>query len=109
MPSLSQTASRLQTLARPVADLTRERRAVRRAALWPRCERGGSSIAPFPTLSVIVAKSSGRYGAAMTDEDDDEDFEPLEVVPVAVPIRAHDEDVGRPSVVRLFFRGGACD
>jgi len=43
----------------------------------------------------------------MTDEDDDEEFEPLEVVPVPVPITAHDPDVGGPSVVRLFFRAGA--
>ena len=41
----------------------------------------------------------------MTDEDDDE-FEPLEVVPVPVAINAHDPDVGDPSVVRLFFRAG---
>jgi hypothetical protein len=41
------------------------------------------------------------------DEDDDEEFEPLEVVPVSVPINAYDPDVGGPSVVRLFFRTGA--
>jgi hypothetical protein len=40
------------------------------------------------------------------DEDDDEEFEPLRVVHVPVPIKAHDPDVGGPSVVRLFFRTG---
>jgi hypothetical protein len=43
----------------------------------------------------------------MTDEDDAEELEPLEVVPVPVPIEAHDPDAGGPSVVRLFFRAGA--
>jgi hypothetical protein len=57
-------------------------------------------------LSAIMG-SSGRYGAAMTDEDNDEEFEPLELVPVPVSIDAHDPDVGGPSVVRLFFRAGA--
>jgi hypothetical protein len=57
-------------------------------------------------LSAIMG-SSGRYGAAMTDEDDDEEFEPLELVPVPVSIDAHDPDVGGPSVVRLFFRAGS--
>jgi hypothetical protein len=42
----------------------------------------------------------------MTREDDDE-FEPLELVPVPVSIDAHDPDVGGPSVVRLFFRAGS--
>jgi hypothetical protein len=40
-------------------------------------------------------------------EADDEEFEPLEVVPDPVPISAHDPDVGGPSVVRLFFRAGS--
>jgi hypothetical protein len=57
-------------------------------------------------LSAIMG-SSGRYGAAMTDEDNDEEFEPLELVPVPVSIDAHDPDVGGPSVVRLFFRAGS--
>jgi hypothetical protein len=43
----------------------------------------------------------------MTAENGDEEFEPLEVVPVPVPIEAHDPDAGGPSVVRLFFRAGA--
>lgn len=44
----------------------------------------------------------------MTDEDEDDDeFEPLQVFPDPVPIEAHDPDVGGPSVVRLFFRAGA--
>ena len=43
----------------------------------------------------------------MTDEDDDEEFEPLELVPDPVPINAHDPNVGGPSVVRLFFRAGS--
>jgi hypothetical protein len=43
----------------------------------------------------------------MSDADEHEEFEPLEVVPVPVPIDAHDPDVGGPSVVRLFFRAGA--
>jgi hypothetical protein len=43
----------------------------------------------------------------MTAENDEEEFEPLEVVPVPVPIVAHDPDAGGPSVVRLFFRAGA--
>jgi hypothetical protein len=43
----------------------------------------------------------------MTDEDDDEELEPLQVFPDPVPINAHDPDVGGPSVVRLFFRAGA--
>jgi hypothetical protein len=42
----------------------------------------------------------------MDDADEHEEFEPLEVVPVPVPIEAHDPDVGGPSVVRLFFRAG---
>jgi len=43
----------------------------------------------------------------MTDEDEDDDeFEPLQVFPAPVPIKAHDPDVGGPSVVRLFFRTG---
>ncbi len=42
----------------------------------------------------------------MTDEDDDDELEPLELVPVPVSIRAHDPDAGGPSVVRLFFRAG---
>jgi hypothetical protein len=42
----------------------------------------------------------------MTDDDDDEEFEPLELVPVPVAIDAHDPDAGGPSVVRLFFRAG---
>jgi hypothetical protein len=59
-------------------------------------------------LSVISGGSSGRYGDAMTDEneDDDEEREPLEFVPIPVSINAHDPDVGGPSVVRLFFRAG---
>ena len=40
----------------------------------------------------------------MTVEDEDKEFEPLEIVPFPVPINAHDPDVGGPSVVRLFFR-----
>jgi hypothetical protein len=52
---------------------------------------------------------SGRYGAAMTDADNDEEFEPLESVPDPVSINAHDPDVGGPSVVRLFFRAGSHD
>ena len=43
----------------------------------------------------------------MTAEDDDEEFEPLEVVPVPVYISAYDPEVGGPSVVRLFFMAGA--
>jgi hypothetical protein len=43
----------------------------------------------------------------MTDEDDEDEFEPLQVFPDPVPIKAHDPDVGGPSVVRLFFRAGA--
>jgi hypothetical protein len=43
----------------------------------------------------------------MTAENGDEEFEPLEVVPVPVPIEAHDPDAGGSSVVRLFFRAGA--
>jgi hypothetical protein len=43
----------------------------------------------------------------MTGEDEGEELEPLEVVPVPVPISAHDPDVGGPSVVRLFFRAGS--
>jgi hypothetical protein len=71
------------------------------------CDSGCSSVAPFAALSVIVGSSSGRYGDAMTDGDDDEEFEPLEVVPVPVPINAHDPEIGGPSVVRLFFSAGA--
>ena len=59
-------------------------------------------------LSAIVgSSSSGRYGAAMTDADDDDEFEPLQLFPSPVPIKAHDPDVGGPSVVRLFFRAGS--
>jgi hypothetical protein len=43
----------------------------------------------------------------MTDEAEDEEFEPLQIVPVPVAIDAHDPDVGGPSVVRLFFRAGS--
>jgi hypothetical protein len=43
----------------------------------------------------------------MTDEDDDEEFEPLELFPDPVSINAHDPDAGGPSVVRLFFRAGS--
>ena len=45
----------------------------------------------------------------MTDEneDDDDEFEPLQLFPSPVPIKAHDPDVGGPSVVRLFFRAGS--
>jgi hypothetical protein len=43
----------------------------------------------------------------MTDEDEDDEFEPLQVFPDPVPIKAHDPDVGGPSVVRLFFRAGS--
>jgi hypothetical protein len=43
----------------------------------------------------------------MSDADEDEEFEPLEIVPVSVPINAHDPEVGEPSVVRVFFRAGA--
>lgn len=44
----------------------------------------------------------------MTDEneDDDDEFAPLELVPVPVSINAHDPDVGGPSFVRLIFRAG---
>jgi hypothetical protein len=64
----------------------------------------------FVAQSVILG-SSGRYGDAMTDEDEDDDdeFEPLEIVPDPVSINAHDPDVGEPSVVRLFFRAGSHD
>jgi hypothetical protein len=58
-------------------------------------------------VSVISGGSSGRYGDAMPDEDDGDEFEPLQVFPDPVPIKAHDPDVGGPSVVRLFFRAGA--
>lgn len=58
-------------------------------------------------VASAIAGSSSRYGAAMTDEDDDEEFEPLELVPVPVYINAHDPDAGGPSVVRLFFRAGS--
>jgi hypothetical protein len=55
-----------------------------------------------------LGSSSGRYGDAVTDEaeDDDEEFEPLQVFPNPVHIKAHDPDVGGSSVVRLFFRAG---
>jgi hypothetical protein len=43
----------------------------------------------------------------MTGEGDDDEFEPLEFVPVPVSINAHDPDVGEPSVVRVFFRAGS--
>lgn len=43
----------------------------------------------------------------MDDAETHEEYEPLEVVPVPVPINAHDPEVGGPSVVRLFFRAGA--
>jgi hypothetical protein len=45
----------------------------------------------------------------MTDEneDDEDEFEPLQVFPDPVHIKAHDPDIGGPSVVRLFFRAGA--
>jgi hypothetical protein len=71
-------------------------------------ERREGSVAPFVALSPILGSNSGRYGDAMTDdnEDDDEEFEPLELVPVPVSINAHDPDVGGPLVVRLFFRAG---
>jgi hypothetical protein len=74
----------------------------------PRCDSGGRLSRAVVALSAIVG-SSGRYGAAMPDEDDDEEFEPLELVPVPVSIDAHDPDVGGPSVVRLFFRAGSHD
>ncbi len=55
-----------------------------------------------------MGSGSGRYGAAMTDEDDDDnEFEPLQLFPDPVPINAHDPDPGGPSVVRLFFRAGS--
>jgi hypothetical protein len=44
----------------------------------------------------------------MTDQDEDDDeFEPLEIFPDPVSIQAHDRDVGGPSAVRLFFRAGS--
>jgi len=43
----------------------------------------------------------------MGDADEDEELEPLEIVPVPVPIDAHDPEVGGPTVVRLFFKAGA--
>jgi hypothetical protein len=44
----------------------------------------------------------------MTDEnEDDDEFEPLQVFPDPVKIEAHDPDVGGPSVVRMFFRAGS--
>jgi hypothetical protein len=39
----------------------------------------------------------------MDDDVDDEEFEPLECVPLPVAIEAHDVDVGGPSTIRLFF------
>jgi hypothetical protein len=53
-----------------------------------------------------LGQQHGRYRQAMTDEDDDDEFEPLLVFPDPVHIKAHDPDVGGPSVVRLFFRPG---
>jgi hypothetical protein len=41
------------------------------------------------------------------DADEEEEFEPLEIVPVPVSINAHDPDVAGPAVVRVFFRAGA--
>jgi hypothetical protein len=39
----------------------------------------------------------------MGDDIDDEEFEPLECVPIPVAIEAHDVDVGGPETIRLFF------
>ena len=37
---------------------------------------------------------------------EDDEIEPLEVVPYWVPIEAHDPEIGGPSVVRLYFQPG---
>jgi hypothetical protein len=37
---------------------------------------------------------------------EDDEVEPLEIVPYPVPIEAHDPEVGGRSVVRLFFQPG---
>jgi hypothetical protein len=39
----------------------------------------------------------------MVDEIDDEEFEPLECLPVPVAIEAHDVEVGGRATIRLFF------
>jgi hypothetical protein len=57
-------------------------------------QRRAARSRPVGALSVIVGSSSGRYRHAMTDEDDDEEYEPLQVFPDPVPIKAHDPEVG---------------
>jgi hypothetical protein len=61
----------------------------------------GGSVAPVGPLSVIVGSSSGRYRHAMTDEneDDEDEFEPLQVFPDPVHIKGP-----RPGRRRTFGR-----
>jgi hypothetical protein len=42
----------------------------------------------------------------LDDAGEEDDIEPLEIVPYAVEIEAHDPEVGGGSVVRLFFQPG---
>jgi hypothetical protein len=69
----------------------------------------GGSVAPLWRCRQPWGAAVGRYGDAITDEDenDDEELEPLELFPDPVAISAHDPDAGGPSVVRLFFRAGS--
>ena len=44
------------------------------------------------------------YHRAMTESgDEDDDFEPLECLPLPVSIEAYDADISAPATVRLFF------
>lgn len=61
----------------------------------------------------MVATVRGMGDADAYDEfepldtaGEDDEIEPLEIVPYRVPIEAHDPEIGGPSVVRLFFQPG---
>jgi hypothetical protein len=88
------------------AEGTPGRVAAGRSRLPPRSSAAIPSSA-HAALPLMFRRRSGRYGDVMDDGGEQDEAEPLEVVPVPVPIEAHDRDVGGPSVVRLFFRAGA--
>jgi hypothetical protein len=68
--------------------------------------RASHPIADLHRHENVPRRARARYGAGMGDADDEDEFEPLEIVPYGVPIDGHDPEVGEGAVVRLFFQPG---
>lgn len=71
----------------------------------PRC-RGVSKAAVVGTVTGMGDADAYDEFEPLDKVGEDDEFEPLEIVPYPVPIEAHDPEVGGRSVVRLFFQPG---